>query len=331
MKIKVLDITHTFQSNIVEKFDAISNVKFNINENEYIGIIGPTGSGKTTLIEHLNGLLIPTKGSVEFDYSITKYNKKTKSEKVINKTKVIKKSWKKIKNINEIRRLVGIVFQFSEYQLFEETVEKDIIFGPINMGISKEEALKIAKESIVKVGLDVSFLNKNPFELSGGQKRRVAIAGILSMKPKILIFDEPTAGLDPEGSYEILKLFDQLSQEGTTIIIVTHDLDHVLEHTKRTIFIRKGKIIKDGPTLDILSDEKLLIENKMSIPKIINLTNRINKKYQMNIPYCTNVDQFTKILNKIRKEKKCLERWAYKSWWTLLRGVLKILSANGET
>ena len=304
MKIKVLDITHTFQSNIVEKFDAISNVKFNINENEYIGIIGPTGSGKTTLIEHLNGLLIPTKGSVEFDYSITKYNKKTKSEKVINKTKVIKKSWKKIKNINEIRRLVGIVFQFSEYQLFEETVEKDIIFGPINMGISKEEALKIAKESIVKVGLDVSFLNKNPFELSGGQKRRVAIAGILSMKPKILIFDEPTAGLDPEGSYEILKLFDQLSQEGTTIIIVTHDLDHVLEHTKRTIFIRKSKIIKDGPTLDILSDEKLLIENKMSIPKIINLTNRINKKYQMNIPYCTNVDQFTKIINKIRKEKK---------------------------
>ena len=304
MKIKVLDITHTFQSNIVEKFDAISNVKFNINENEYIGIIGPTGSGKTTLIEHLNGLLIPTKGSVEFDYSITKYNKKTKSEKVINKTKVIKKSWKKIKNINEIRRLVGIVFQFSEYQLFEETVEKDIIFGPINMGISKEEALKIAKESIVKVGLDVSFLNKNPFELSGGQKRRVAIAGILSMKPKILIFDEPTAGLDPEGSYEILKLFDQLSQEGTTIIIVTHDLDHVLEHTKRTIFIRKGKIIKDGSTLDILSDEKLLIENKMSIPKIINLTNRINKKYQMNIPYCTNVDQFTKIINKIRKEKK---------------------------
>lgn len=304
MKIKVLDITHTFQSNIVEKFDAISNVKFNINENEYIGIIGPTGSGKTTLIEHLNGLLIPTKGSVEFDYSITKYNKKTKSEKVINKTKVIKKSWKKIKNINEIRRLVGIVFQFSEYQLFEETVEKDIIFGPINMGISKEEALKIAKESIVKVGLDVSFLNRNPFELSGGQKRRVAIAGILSMKPKILIFDEPTAGLDPEGSYEILKLFDQLSQEGTTIIIVTHDLDHVLEHTKRTIFIRKGKIIKDGPTLDILSDEKLLIENKMSIPKIINLTNRINRKYQMNIPYCTNVDQFTKIINKIRKEKK---------------------------
>ena len=172
------------------------------------------------------------------------------------------------------------------------------------MGISKEEALKIAKESIVKVGLDVSFLNKNPFELSGGQKRRVAIAGILSMKPKILIFDEPTAGLDPEGSYEILKLFDQLSQEGTTIIIVTHDLDHVLEHTKRTIFIRKGKIIKDGPTLDILSDEKLLIENKMSIPKIINLTNRINRKYQMNIPYCTNVDQFTKIINKIRKEKK---------------------------
>ncbi len=304
MKIKIIDITHTFQSNIVEKFDAISNINLFINENEYIGIIGPTGSGKTTLIEHLNGLLVPTKGSVEFDYSITQYNKKTKSKEEVKKTKVIKKSWKRIKNINEIRRLVGIVFQFSEYQLFEETVEKDIIFGPINMGIKKEEALEIAKEAIVKVGLDLSFLNKNPFELSGGQKRRVAIAGILSMKPKILIFDEPTAGLDPEGSHEILKLFDQLSKEGTTIIIVTHDLDHVLEHTKRIIFIRKGKIIKDGPTLDILSDEKLLIENKMAIPKIIDLINKINKKYQMNIPYCTNIDQFTKMINQMRKENK---------------------------
>ncbi|MBD5422894.1 MAG: energy-coupling factor transporter ATPase [Mycoplasma sp.] len=303
MKIKLINVTHTFESNITDKFDAVSNINFKIDENEYIGIIGPTGSGKTTLIEHLNGLLIPTKGIVEFDYEISKYDKKLKKDVILNKTRVIKKTWRKIKNVNEIRKLVGIVFQFSEYQLFEETVEKDIIFGPINIGISKEEAKKIAKEMIVKVGLDESFLNRSPFELSGGQKRRVAIAGILSMKPEVLIFDEPTAGLDPEGCIEILSLFDKLSKEGTTIILVTHDLDHVLEHTKRTIFIKSGKIIKDGETLDILSNEAFLLENKMAVPKLISLINKINKKYNMNIPYCRTINQFVDKINKIKEGK----------------------------
>lgn len=304
MKIKLINVTHTFNANIIEKFDAVSNANLTINQGEYIGIVGPTGSGKTTLIEHLNGLLIPTKGSLEFQYKVNVFNKKLNQDVAVDKVKVIKKSWKRIKNINEIRKLVGIVFQFSEYQLFEETIEKDIIFGPINMGFSKEEAKKIAKEMIVKVGLDESFLSKNPFELSGGQKRRVAIAGILSMKPSVLIFDEPTAGLDPEGSIEILNLFDKLSSEGTTIVIVTHDLDHVLEHTKRTIFIREGKIIKDGETLSILSDEEFLKNNKMEVPKIISLVNKINSKYNMGIPYFRTIESFVYEINRMKEGKK---------------------------
>ena len=300
MKIKLIDVTHTFQSNINETIDAVSKVNLEINQNEFIGIIGPTGSGKTTLIEHFNGLLIPTKGSVEFDYMVHE-NEKDKNSKLIPKKKVIKKSWRKIKKVNEIRRRVGIVFQFAEYQLFEETIEKDIIFGPMNIGIPKEEAKKIAFNMIYKVGLDATFLQRSPFELSGGQKRRVAIAGILSMMPDILVFDEPTAGLDPEGCIEMLELFEKLSKEGKTIIIVTHDLDHVLEHCKRTIFIKDGKVIKDGNTLDILSDEKFLKENKMAIPKLISLTNQINKKYKINLPYTRSIDEFTNLINDVKK------------------------------
>lgn len=301
MKIKLMNISHTFESNINEKFDAISNINFDINEHEFIGIIGPTGSGKTTLIEHLNGLLIPSKGEIQFEYFIEEVDKKTNKLFRKEKVKVIKKSWRKIKNINEIRKLVGIVFQFAEYQLFEETIEKDIIFGPINMGISREKAKEIAKEMIVKVGLDESFLQRSPFELSGGQKRRVAIAGILSMMPDILVFDEPTAGLDPDGCKEMLKLFDLLNKEGKTIVIVTHNLDDVLEHASRTIFIKEGKIIKDGNTLDILSNEKFLLENKMSVPKLISLTNKLNQKYQISIPYTKTIDEFVELINKIKE------------------------------
>ena len=255
MKIKLINISHSFDLNINKKIEAVSNVSFQIDQNEFIGIIGPTGSGKTTLIEHLNCLLIPEKGSIEFEYLVQTKNKKTNQIEEQLKTRVIKKSWRKIKKINEIRKLVGIVFQFAEYQLFEETIEKDIIFGPINIGISKEEAKKIAKEVIVKVGLDESFLDRNPFELSGGQKRRVAIAGIIAMKPSILVFDEPTAGLDPQGAKEMLDLFETLSKDGTTIIIVSHNLDDILEYTKRTIFIKDGKTILGVRTVDNLTEE----------------------------------------------------------------------------
>ena len=300
MKIKLLNISHSFDLNINKKIEAVSNVSFQIEQNEFIGIIGPTGSGKTTLIEHLNCLLIPQKGSIEFEYLVQAKNKKTNQIEEKPKIRVIKKSWRKIKKINEIRKLVGIVFQFAEYQLFEETIEKDIIFGPLNMGISKEEAKKIAKEVIVKVGLDESFLDRNPFELSGGQKRRVAIAGIIAMKPSILVFDEPTAGLDPQGAKEMLELFETLSKDGTTIIIVSHNLDDILEYTKRTIFMKEGKIIKNDETLKILSDEEFLRENEMSVPKLISLINKINKKYDTKIPYVRTIDDLVSKIYEVK-------------------------------
>ena len=303
MKIKLINVSHSFDLNINKKIEAVSNVSFQIDQNEFIGIIGPTGSGKTTLIEHLNCLLIPEKGSIEFEYLVQTKNKKTNQIEEQLKTRVIKKSWRKIKKINEIRKLVGIVFQFAEYQLFEETIEKDIIFGPINIGISKEEAKKIAKEVIVKVGLDESFLDRNPFELSGGQKRRVAIAGIIAMKPSILVFDEPTAGLDPQGAKEMLDLFETLSKDGTTIIIVSHNLDDILEYTKRTIFIKDGKIIKNDETLKILSDEEFLRENEMSVPKLISLTNKINQKYDTKIPYVKTIDELVNKIYEIKRSK----------------------------
>ena len=303
MKIKLINVSHSFDLNINKKIEAVSNASFQINQNEFIGIIGPTGSGKTTLIEHLNCLLIPEKGSIEFEYLVQTKNKKTNQIEEQLKTRVIKKSWRKIKKINEIRKLVGIVFQFAEYQLFEETIEKDIIFGPMNMGISKEEAKKIAKEVIVKVGLDESFLERNPFELSGGQKRRVAIAGIIAMKPSILVFDEPTAGLDPQGAKEMLDLFETLSKDGTTIIIVSHNLDDILEYTKRTIFIKNGKIVKNDETLKILSNEEFLRENEMSVPKLISLTNKINQKYDTKIPYVKTIDELVNKIYEIKRSK----------------------------
>ncbi|MBR2849187.1 MAG: energy-coupling factor transporter ATPase [Mycoplasmataceae bacterium] len=303
MKIKLINVSHSFDLNINKKIEAVSNASFQINQNEFIGIIGPTGSGKTTLIEHLNCLLIPEKGSIEFEYLVQTKNKKTNQIEEQLKTRVIKKSWRKIKKINEIRKLVGIVFQFAEYQLFEETIEKDIIFGPMNMGISKEEAKKIAKEVIVKVGLDESFLERNPFELSGGQKRRVAIAGIIAMKPSILVFDEPTAGLDPQGAKEMLDLFETLSKDGTTIIIVSHNLDDILEYTKRTIFIKNGKIVKNDETLKILSNEEFLRENEMSVPKLISLTNKINQKYDTKIPYVRTIDELVNKIYEIKRSK----------------------------
>ena len=303
MKIKLINVSHSFDLNINKKIEAVSNASFQIDQNEFIGIIGPTGSGKTTLIEHLNCLLIPEKGSIEFEYLVQTKNKKTNQIEEQLKTRVIKKSWRKIKKINEIRKLVGIVFQFAEYQLFEETIEKDIIFGPMNMGISKEEAKKIAKEVIVKVGLDESFLERNPFELSGGQKRRVAIAGIIAMKPSILVFDEPTAGLDPQGAKEMLDLFETLSKDGTTIIIVSHNLDDILEYTKRTIFIKNGKIVKNDETLKILSNEEFLRENEMSVPKLISLTNKINQKYDTKIPYVKTIDELVNKIYEIKRSK----------------------------
>ena len=304
MRLVLKDIVQTFSSNVNKNFNAIENVSLEINQGEFIGIIGPTGAGKTTLIEHFNALLIPTQGEVEFHYDWQALDSKTQTITVSPVVKVVKKSWKKIKNVNQIRKKVGIVFQFAEYQLFEETIEKDIIFGPVNIGIPKAKAKEIAKEIIEVVGLNQDYLTRSPFELSGGQKRRVALAGILAMKPDFLVFDEPTAGLDPAGAKDMLNLFKKINESGTTVIIVTHNLDDVLEYTSRTIFIEKGKIVKDGATLEVLSDIELLKQKEMQPPKLVSITNLINLKYQLNIPYVKSMTELAEIINKIKADKK---------------------------
>ena len=304
MRLVLKNIVQTFSSNVNKNFNAIENVSLEINQGEFIGIIGPTGAGKTTLIEHFNALLIPTQGEVEFHYDWQALDNKTQTITVSPVVKVVKKSWKRIKNVNQIRKKVGIVFQFAEYQLFEETIEKDIIFGPVNIGIPKAKAKEIAKEIIEVVGLNQDYLTRSPFELSGGQKRRVALAGILAMKPDFLVFDEPTAGLDPAGAKDMLNLFKQINASGTTVIIVTHNLDDVLEYTSRTIFIEKGKIVKDGTTLDVLSDIELLKEKEMQPPKLVSITNLINQKYQLNIPYVKSMTELAEIINKMKADKK---------------------------
>lgn len=284
MQIKTFDLSHTFDKGLLNEFEAIKNITLKIDQGEFITIIGETGSGKTTFIEHLNGLLRPTSGKVDI-ISKEIARKLKKNKRLVKKNLPISEiamsitsSRKKLKEIKLIRKNVGIVFQFAEYQLFEETILKDIVFGPISMGTSKEEANGLAKKYIKLVGLGEEFLERSPFELSGGQKRRVALAGILAMEPNILIFDEPTAGLDPQGEKDMYKIFHKLHEMGKTIVIVTHNMDHVLEHSIRTIVFKEGKLIKDDKTLNIMYDEEFLLKNDLKIPNIVDLVFTLRKK-----------------------------------------------------
>ncbi|WP_341515456.1 ATP-binding cassette domain-containing protein [Mesomycoplasma ovipneumoniae] len=272
MKIKAKNIVKIYDQKLPIEIKALDNVSVEINQGEFIAIIGQTGSGKTTFIQHMNALLLPDKGQVEYFY----FDQEAKTEKklVVERPRFLKS---KFKFINQIRRRVGVVFQFAEYQLFEQTIEKDIIFGAVSMGVNKEEAKKKAAEMIKLVGLDETFLDKSPFELSGGQKRRVAIAGILAMDPDIIFFDEPTAGLDPQGSVKMLEILDTLNKKGKTIILATHDLDSVLEWTKRCIFFKDGKIIYDGETYPILDNNQFLIENQMLPTNLLNFREKLVK------------------------------------------------------
>ena len=299
MQIKTWNLSHTFDKGLLNEFEAIKNITLEINQGEFITIIGETGSGKTTFIEHLNGLLKPTNGKVNI-ISMEIARKLKKNRKLIKKNLPISKiamsitnSRKKLKEIKLIRKNVGIVFQFAEYQLFEETILKDIIFGPTSMGIPKDEAIELAKKYIKLVGLGEEFLQRSPFELSGGQKRRVALAGILAMEPNILIFDEPTAGLDPQGEKEMYKIFHKLHQMGKTIVIVTHNMDHVLEHSNRTIVFKNGKLVRDDKSLNVMYDEKFLLKNNLKIPNIVDLVFTLRKKGKK-IKTPRNIKEFAK-------------------------------------
>ena len=239
MSIKFENVFFTYQENTPFCTHALNNINLEIKDNEFVGLIGHTGSGKSTLVQHINALLRPSKGVIKVgDYEI------------------IAKA-KKIKNLKNLKKYAGLVFQFPEYQLFEDTVLKDVSYGPKNFGDKEEEAILKAKKALKLVGINEDLFDKSPFELSGGQKRRVAIAGIIALEPKILVLDEPTAGLDPKGAKDMMELFNVIHNNGTTIVMVTHNMDNVLKYCSRAIVMSKGEIISDSTPLELFSYDNL--------------------------------------------------------------------------
>ena len=233
MQIKINHLSYTYLKKTPNEVEALHDISLEIPEGKITAIIGHTGSGKSTLIQTLNGLLLPSEGEIHIgDFVIT--NKKSKN-----------------KNIKQLRKSLAIVFQFPEYQLFEETVEKDVAFGLKNYGIKDPEATRLAHEALKEVGIDEPFYKRSPFELSGGEKRRVAIAGIIALNPDILVLDEPTAGLDPKGSEIILKLIRKFNDEGKTIILVTHDMNIVLNHSDHVVVLNNGQLDFEGTPSDL--------------------------------------------------------------------------------
>ena len=256
MGIALENVSFTYQEGTPLASEALSDVSLTIEDGSYTALIGHTGSGKSTILQLLNGLLVPSQGSVRvFDTFIT--------------------STSKNKDIRQIRKQVGLVFQFAENQIFEETVLKDVAFGPQNFGVSEEDAEQIAREKLALVGIDESLFDRSPFELSGGQMRRVAIAGILAMEPAILVLDEPTAGLDPLGRKELMNLFKKLHQSGMTIVLVTHLMDDVAEYANQVYVMEKGRLVKGGKPSDVFQDVIFMEEVQLGVPKITAFCKRL--------------------------------------------------------
>ncbi len=260
MSIAFRSLAHTYNDKTPFSYAALKDVNLTLKEGAVTAIIGETGSGKSTLVQHLNALLLPTQGELEVCGKRIVANEKPK-------------------DLKELRRNVGLVFQFPEYQLFEETVEKDIAFGPKNFGASKEEAAAIARRMLPYVGLSEEYLERSPFELSGGQKRRVAIAGILAMDPNVLVLDEPTAGLDPQGAKEMMELFVRMNREfHKTVLLVTHDMEHVLRYCDEVVVVRKGAIALHQSVKEFFRDPAILKELRITPPAIIRLREALSAK-----------------------------------------------------
>lgn len=259
MDIKLQQVSYAYSAGTPFEKYALFDVEMDIPSKTYHAIIGHTGSGKSTILQHFNGLLKPTKGIVH-----------------IGERKI--EAGKKAKELKPIRQKVGIVFQFPEHQLFEETVLKDIMFGPMNFGVSEEEAEKRAREGIKQVGLPEEVLDKSPFDLSGGQMRRVAIAGVLAMNPDVIVLDEPTAGLDPRGQKEIMDLFYRLHKERElTTILVTHSMEDAAKYADQISIMHEGRCVLTGAPREIFSDSETLKKYRLEIPRIVKFQQKIEK------------------------------------------------------
>ena len=281
MSIKFENVSFTYQLNSPFACAAIKNINLKIEDNEFVSIIGHTGSGKSTLAQLMNSLLRPDDGIIVVgDFIVDSKQKKTKG-------------------LKNLKKYAGMVFQFPEYQLFEETVLKDVAFGPKNFGDDEQTADKKAKEALELVGIDSSLYEKSPFELSGGQKRRVAMAGILALEPKILILDEPTAGLDPQGEKEVMELFKKIHQSGTTIIMISHNMDNVLEYSNRAIVLSKGEIVFDGKPVELFKLDNLTETYNIASPKVFTFAkDLINRGFTLNI---NNVKNISTLVDEIRR------------------------------
>ena len=259
MGIHLQEVSYTYQAGTPFEGRALFGVDLEIVDGSYTALIGHTGSGKSTILQLLNGLNIPTSGSVIVD------------DMVINATS-------DKKGIKQVRKKVGLVFQFPESQVFDETVLKDVAFGPQNFGISQEEAEKIAREKLALVGISEELFERSPFELSGGQMRRVAIAGILAMEPNVLVLDEPTAGLDPAGRQELMDIFKQLHANGMTIVLVTHLMDDVANYADWVYVMEKEKLIRSGKPRDVFQEVEFLETIQLGVPKITKFAANLERR-----------------------------------------------------
>lgn len=260
MPIKFDHVSHTYSTGTPYEYQALKDINLEIREGKMTAIIGQTGSGKSTLVQHLNALLLPDEGTV---YVL---------DRVI-------KAGEKPKHLKSLRGSVGLVFQFPEYQLFEETVLKDVAFGPKNFGLNEEQAEKRAKEALHLVGLSEEYYERSPLELSGGQKRRVAIAGILAMDPKILVLDEPTAGLDPAGTDSMMSLFSDLNKKhGKTVLMVTHDMENVFTYCDDVVVVKDGQIAVHTDAKTFFKDSKQCRELNILPPALIRMKDLLNEK-----------------------------------------------------
>ena len=266
MQISLKNVSYTYNYKTPYAREALKDINLNVEEGSYTVIIGKTGSGKSTLIEHINGLLLPTHGEVLVN-NVLITNPKSKKEK--------RELAKKLK---VLRQDVAVLFQFSEQQLFETSVLKDIIFAPLNYGISEERAISKAKELIKLVGLDESYLDKSPFELSGGEMRKVALCGVLAIEPKVLILDEPTVALDYKSREEIMTMVKKLKDElNMTIVLISHNMNYVLEYADKVFVLKNGKINFEGKVEELFVDEKLLKENSLEQPELLKFYNNLQE------------------------------------------------------
>lgn len=287
MDITLQQVSYAYAKNTPFEKRALFNVDLNIPSGSYQAIIGHTGSGKSTVLQHLNALLKPTEGTIKIGQVEVKADKKSKM-------------------LREVRQKVGIVFQFPEHQLFDETVLKDIMFGPMNFGVGEEEAKRRAIELVGLLGLPEEVLEKSPFDLSGGQMRRVAIAGVLAMNPEVLVLDEPTAGLDPRGRKEIMDLFHRLHKEkGLTTVLVTHSMEDASRYADRIAIMHKGKCVLEGTPQEIFSDEDRLLDYQLELPQCIKFQKKVEQMMGMKLPsICLTEETLAKELAHLIKKER---------------------------